>query len=92
MSQGAREHEFCGGKYRVSHHDNGILTVCRNGVEWPAGDRSLCGDGLSLAMIQRIEALEDRAEKVAHILCEETEDAGGTINKALNIIYRELEA
>lgn len=60
MKQGPRKHELCGGKYLVTH-ENGVLTARRNGEEWPAGDRALSGDGLSLAMIQRIEDLEDAA-------------------------------
>lgn len=91
MKQGPRKHELCDGKYLVTH-ENGILTVRRHGEEWPAGDRALSGDGLSLAMIQRIEALEDRSKEVARILAAETEDAGGTIEKALNTLYTRLEA
>ena len=85
-----RVHDLCEGKYRV-YHSNGTLTVKRNGKEWPAGDNALCGDSLSLAMIQRIEALEDRSKKVAQILATETEDMGGLVEKALNTLYGRLE-
>lgn len=38
------------GKYEV-HHTNGLIKVYRNGEEW----RDETGDGLFLAMIQKIE-------------------------------------
>jgi hypothetical protein len=42
------------GKYTVTN-DNGRLTCLRHGEVWEAGDRELCGDGLSLALVFRIE-------------------------------------
>lgn len=42
------------GKYTITN-DNGVLSVTRNGEFW---DRSLAGDGLVLALVQRIEELE----------------------------------
>lgn len=46
-------------KYTITN-DNGILSVTRNGEFW---DRSLAGDGLVLALVQRIEELETAADK-----------------------------
>lgn len=42
------------GKYTITN-DNGHLTCLRRGEVWEAGDRALCRDGLSLALVFRIE-------------------------------------
>lgn len=42
------------GKYTITN-DNGVLSVTRNGDFW---EISLVGDGLVLALVQRIEELE----------------------------------
>ena len=42
------------GKYTITN-DNGRLTCLRHGEVWEAGDRELCGDGWSLALVSRIE-------------------------------------
>lgn len=46
--------ELCGGKYKVTHDNGTDLKAYRYGEQW----RSLVGDGLILAMVQRIEQLE----------------------------------
>ena len=42
------------GKYEVLHENGANLRALRYGEPW----RDLCGDGLVLALVQRIEALE----------------------------------
>lgn len=54
------------GKYEVTNN-NGILTVKRKGESWPAADENLIGDGLSLAMMQKIEELSEKLEKAQPI-------------------------
>lgn len=63
----ARTITLDGGKYAVTNYD-GILTAKRHGEEWPAADRALLGDKLSLAMVQRIEDLEDRQAAFVRML------------------------
>lgn len=46
--------ELDGGKYTVCHENGTNLRALRNGEPW----RELTGDGLVLAMAQRIEELE----------------------------------
>ena len=43
------------GKYTVLHENGANLRALRHGEEW----RDLCGDGLVLALVQRIEELEE---------------------------------
>ena len=62
-----RKHNLYDGKYQV-YHENGILTATRYNEPWEAGDKALIGDGLSLAMIQRIEELEDALQNAMHKL------------------------
>jgi hypothetical protein len=47
------------GKYEVSHENGLNLKVLRYGEEW----RDLSGDGFVLALVQRIEELEEQVKK-----------------------------
>lgn len=44
-----------GGKYTVQHNNGANLKALRYGEEW----RDLTGDGLVLALVQKIEELEE---------------------------------
>ena len=49
--------ELADGKYTVTHDNGNNLKALRYGEDW----RDLVGDGLVLALVQRIEELEDYA-------------------------------
>lgn len=51
--------ELEGGKYTVLNN-NGVITALRYGKPWRD---DLVGDGLVLALVQRIEELEEGVEK-----------------------------
>lgn len=51
--------ELADGKYTVTHDNGANLKALRYGKEW----RDLVGDGLILALAQRIEELEEEVEK-----------------------------
>jgi len=49
-----------GGKYTIEN-DNGLLVFKRHGEAWPAAD-DLRHSGVVLALVQRIEELEDKLQ------------------------------
>lgn len=50
--------DLCNGKYTVLHCNGANLVALRYGNTW----RDLAGDGLILALCQRIEELEEEVE------------------------------
>lgn len=64
--------ELDGGKYTVCHENGTNLRALRNGEPW----RELTGDGLVLAMAQRIE---DLTASLKHMVACHYPDANGQI-------------
>lgn len=52
-----------GGKYIVKHENGANLRAERYGEPW----RDLCGDGLVLALVQRIETLEELRPRLSFV-------------------------
>lgn len=62
--------ELQGGKYTVEHNNGTDFKAFRNGCGevW----RDLTGDGLVLALVQRIEELQEQIEDIEHRHWEES--------------------
>ena len=63
MSTEVRSFEFDDGKYGITLTD-GRMKFFRHGEPWPAGQRAFQFVGMVLAMVYRVQELEDRVSQL----------------------------